>query len=310
MSLDSNNTVRDKPIIDNDLTMKAYRECQVASLQSCEYKEGKLVWENKNGLVESFKDGFFFLKIPSEINLEALDMFCKSFYLHSDRNECLSAIDYKNIEVPGDYQGYFNRPHDQWENFYIERNNWKLLPEKVRESGEILNEFAQKIFDQIIISIGIPCGKLEVSTGGLSQGGGHRMLAFNHFRKEQDKRGCKFHRDSGWLTILRMDQPGLLIYKDNKYQSVIPNNDFFVVNYGSTLEVLTQTSNNPVKSVIHGVVNTSQLSTDRHSYVLFMDSDLNGDIYQLQDDTVVPVQSMVEFAMQETSRTYDNKCVV
>ena len=29
---------------------------------------------------------------------------------------------------PGAYQGYFDREHDQWENFYIEQANWALLP--------------------------------------------------------------------------------------------------------------------------------------------------------------------------------------
>lgn len=144
-------------------------------------------------------------------------------------------------------------------------------------------------------------------TGGLSEGGGHQLFAFNHFRSDKPTRGSKFHRDSGWVTVLRSIEPGLLAHIDGELHAVNPEPGYFIVNFGSSLEVLSEDMVQPVRANVHGVARTVRQAgqADRYSYVVFLDSDLSGDIYRWAADGMQKVQSVAEFAVQEVARTYD-----
>ena len=62
-----------------------------------------------------------------------------------------------------------------------------------------------------------------------------------------------------------------------------------------------------VRANIHDVAQTIRRhdEQERVSYVVFLDSDLDGDIYQYQGGAPIRVQSVKDFALQEVSRTYD-----
>ncbi|RNG23579.1 hypothetical protein EEJ42_18595 [Streptomyces botrytidirepellens] len=154
----------------------------------------------------------------------------------------------------------------------------------------------------------IPPQLWSTISSGLSDGRGHQMFAFNHFRSRKATRGCKFHRDSGWVTVLRSFEPGLLALIEGQLGAINPVPGHFIVNFGSSLEVLTQALPTPVRANVHGVVATERAAghPDRTSYVTFLDSGLDGTIYRLENGTARPVQSVADFAVQEVSRTYDN----
>ncbi|WP_338635818.1 2OG-Fe(II) oxygenase family protein [Spirobacillus cienkowskii] len=134
------------------------------------------------------------------------------------------------------------------------------------------------------------------------------MLAFNHFRADKDTRGTKFHRDSGWVTVLRSTEPGLVALIDEQLYSINPKEDHFIINFGSSIEVLTQAMKTPVRANIHGVVQTVKKfqETNRTSYVVFLDSNLNGQIFRYESGNPITVQTVKEFAIQEVIRTYDD----
>jgi isopenicillin N synthase-like dioxygenase len=146
-------------------------------------------------------------------------------------------------------------------------------------------------------------------TSGLSDKKGHHMLAFNHFRSNKAVRGTKFHRDSGWVTVLRSWEPGLVALINDKIYAIDPVDKYFIINFGSSIEVLTGALNTPARGNIHGVLRTIRKDTeeDRYSYVVFLDSNLSGKIYQL-DTKMNPqfLQTVADFAVQEVSRTYDD----
>lgn len=212
---------------------------------------------------------------------------------------------YRNCIVPGDYQGYFDREHDQWENFYIERSNWGMLPAAVAHTGEAMSGIG--ILRATLGHLGIPEKEWDKLTGGLTAKRGHQMFAFNHFRSNKQVRGSKFHRDSGWVTVLRSTAPGLLAYIDGGLRAINPEAGYFIINFGSSIEVLTERLPKPVRANIHGVARTIRRRDrqERVSYLVFLDSDLRGDIYQYQGDAPVRVQSVKDFAIQEVARTYD-----
>lgn len=267
-----------------------------------------LVFDREEGFDHALAQGFFLLRIPDSLDTEPGDRFAAHF--HQDRLG--DALDryrgFRDVGVPGTYQGYFDREHDQWENFYIEKANWALLPAEVAELGRGMTGLGIAVLRAVFRHLGIPPQLWSKISSGLSDHRGHQMLAFNHFRSHKATRGCKFHRDSGWVTVLRSVEPGLLALIEGELGAINPMPGHFIVNFGSSLEVLTAALPTPVRANVHGVVATERAADrpDRTSYVTFLDSDLDGTIYRLENSTARPVQSVADFAAQEVSRTYDN----
>jgi hypothetical protein len=278
-------------------------ECKAVSMAQARMDDSRLVFSDGNQWDKVFHDGFFLLRIPKGMDFFAGDRFVERFYQPKDDD----ALGYRSVTFNERYQGYFDRPHDQWENFYVERRNWGAIPQEVAQLGHQMAELGVMVLSNVLQRLDIAENHWEEITGGLTSGGGHRMLAFNHFRSQIRARGCKMHRDSGWVTILRSYERGLLAFIDDQLRSINPIDDHVIVNFGSSLEVLTGIMPTPVRANVHGVAQTVERehTGDRHSYAMFLDSNLDSTIYQMNDKTPRAVQSVAEFAEQEVARTYD-----
>ncbi|CAN7325695.1 2OG-Fe(II) oxygenase family protein [Trinickia sp. LjRoot230] len=289
------------PMPDEHEASRLYPACDMARAR---FERDDLRFDEANGFDRALSDGFFLLEIPKGVELGAADRFVRHFFEPRADGELAPC----NCIVPGDYQGYFDREHDQWENFYIERSNWGMLPAAVARTGEAMSGIGIEILRATLGHLGIPEAEWDTLTSGLTAKHGHQMLAFNHFRSDKRARGSKFHRDSGWVTVLRSTTPGLLAYIDDGLRAINPVAGYFIVNFGSSIEVLTERLAKRVRANIHGVAQTIRRHDrqERVSYVVFLDSDLGGDIYQYQGNAPVRVQSVKDFAIQEVSRTYDD----
>lgn len=274
--------------------------------------DGNLIFKNQaNDFTKALELGFFLVKIPSEIDLSPGDRFVKNFFKPKDGNTNLDQYrGYKEVDLGQPYQGYFDREFDQWENFYIESSNWqKYLTPPLVLLGNQITDLGITILRNVLKYLQIPEQIWTKVTSGLSDKKGHHMLAFNHFRSNKAVRGTKFHRDSGWVTVLRSWEPGLVALINDKIYAIDPVDKYFIINFGSSIEVLTGALNTPARGNIHGVLRTIRKVTeeDRYSYVVFLDSNLSGKIYQL-DTKMNPqfLQTVADFAVQEVSRTYDD----
>lgn len=268
----------------------------------------RLVFEREGGLDRALSHGFFLIAIPAGVDATPGDLFAAHFFQAPRGDELDVYRGFRDAVIPGDYQGYFDREHDQWENFYIEMANWEgALPPGVRRLGRQMTELGIAILRNILDHVGIPPHEWARVTSGLTEQRGHQMLAFNHFRADKRVRGTKFHRDSGWVTVVRSVEPGLLALVEGKLCAINPIPGHFIVNFGSSFEVLTEHLPNPVRANVHGVARTERISgqVDRTSYVVFLDSNLGGTIYRYEDGAPRALQSVAEFAIQEVSRTYD-----
>ncbi|MGJ5833729.1 2OG-Fe(II) oxygenase family protein [Streptomyces ossamyceticus] len=294
---------------------EASDRCPSIELERSTVVDGQLVFERPNGLLRALTHGFFLIRIPEGLDLAGADAFAAHFFEdptgeEPDGGDGLDHFrGFRHLAVPGDYQGYFDREHDQWENFYIARENWPMLPPGVAAAGERLADLGITVLRSVLGSLGLPEEDWAEVTGGLTDQQGHQMLAFNHFRPEKEVRGSKFHRDSGWVTILRSVEPGLLALIDGTLSSIDPVPGYFIANFGSSIEVLTELLPTPVRANVHGVVRTQRVTGQPHrtSYVIFLDSDLDGTIYRYEDGRPRAIQSMRDFAVQEVNRTYDNE---
>lgn len=259
----------------------------------------KLVFDSPNGFARGLEQGFFLLKMPQGLVCKAADQFAQQFYLPQNG--------FLDMDVPGLYQDYFDRPHDQWENFYIERANWHLLPQSVAILGTQMAAIGISVLRSTLAHLKLPVRDWPCISSGLSENGGHQMLAFNHFRSSKKARGCKFHRDSGWVTVLRSTEPGLYAWINGQIRAINPEPGYFIINFGSSFEVLTERLETPVRANIHGVAQLEprEPGRERTSYALFLDSALDGTIYQYRRGRAVVLQSVADFAEQEVARTYD-----
>ena len=86
------------------------------------------------------------------------------------------------------------------------------------------------------------------------------MFGFNHFRTSKPIRGSKFHRDSGWVTVLRSTEPGLIAYIDGQLRSINPLPGHLIINFGSSMEVLSEHLSRKVHANVHGVARTERAS--------------------------------------------------
>jgi hypothetical protein len=270
----------------------------------------RLVFDHPGGFPRALAQGFFLVAIPDGVDPAPGDRFAREFYQprHGDGDPRDAYRGFRDVTVPGDYQGYFDREHDQWENFYIEMANWTgVLPPPVARLGHQMTDLGIAILRDILAYLELPERDWAMVTGGLSERRGHQMLAFNHFRSHKPARGTKFHRDSGWVTILRSVEPGLLALIDGALRAVNPVPGYFIANFGSSIEVLTEQLATPVRANVHGVARTERTAdqADRMSYVVFLDSELTGTIFRYEAGVPRAVQSVAEFAVQEVSRTYD-----
>jgi hypothetical protein len=273
------------------------------------YMEGPLLlFERAGGMERALSHGFFLVRIPDDVDPAAGDRFAAHF--HEPR--CGDDLDlyrgFRDVAVSDAYQGYFDREHDQWENFYIEMANWAgILPPDVFRLGHQMTDIGIAILRNILAYLELPERDWATVTSGLSEKRGHQMLAYNHFRAQKAVRGTKFHRDSGWVTILRSTEPGLLGLIEGQLCAINPVPGYFIANFGSSFEVLTQRLQRPVRANVHGVARTERApgQANRTSHVVFLDSNLAGSIYRYEDGRPVAVQSVAEFAVQEVSRTYD-----
>jgi len=296
------------PLEDQDLN-----DIPSITLPLGEMRGQELVFCKSDGFLEALKLGFFLVKIPEEMDITPGDVFVNHFFKDKSTKdgEALNAYKgFKHVKLAESYQGYFDREFDQWENFYIEEANWqKYLPKKLCNLGKELTTLGINILKSVLIYLNIPRSLWVEITSGLSEKKGHHMLAFNHFRSDKDVRGSKFHRDSGWVTVLRSFEPGLVALIGSTLYAIHPKPGYFIINFGSTIEVLTAKLMTPARANIHGVAQTVRDGSkpDRVSYTVFLDSNLAGNIYQLDADfTPRILQTVTEFAAQEVNRTYDN----
>jgi hypothetical protein len=277
------------------------------NLQRSRVEAGELIFEQPDGFYTAMRQGFFLVENPVGFDSTRADEFARHFYESRRGDELDEFRGFSAVAVPGDYQGYFDREYDQWENFYIEQGNWGLLPSGVAAVGRQMADLGIEILRAVLGRLQLPEKDWAEATGGLSEYRGHQMLAFNHFRSQKRVRGTKFHRDSGWVTILRSTEPGLLALIDGELWSIRPEPGYLIANFGSSIEVLTERLPSPVRANVHGVVRTERKTgqDDRWSYVVFLDSDLSGTIYRYEEGERVAVQSVADFAVQEVGRTYD-----
>jgi hypothetical protein len=269
----------------------------------------ELVFDDDGGFKSAMNAGFFLMEIPGDLGLDGTDLLCAEFFKDRDGSATDPYRGFREVEIPGYGQGYFDRPHDQLESFFVGHENWSsCLPLGVAAAGPEIARVATAVLKSVLREVAIPEPEWARLVGNVCDGGGHRLLGFNHFRPEKPMRGSRFHRDGSWVTVLRSTRPGLVSSVDGKVYAINPRPGYFIINFGSALEILTGDLPTPVKAHIHGVArsgpgNGSQ--EGRTSYAMCLYSDADANLYRYADGQAIFHQTVLDYFAENAARVYD-----
>lgn len=275
-----------------------------------EVVDGQLMFKNPDDFLEILRLGMFLVKVPKDLDITPVELFSNNWYKEKINSPEIDKYrGFKEIFLDGKYEGYEPAKSEQVELLNILEENWeRVLPKELYFLTNQMTDFGISILRSILNYLQIPQRLWLEITGGLSEKKGQHVLAVNHYRSDKSMMGGYFHTDSGWITILKGWEPGLVVWVNNKLYAANPEPGYFIINFGKTFEVLTSKLGNPVQAVIHGIAKTVRAPSqpDRVTYVLFLSSNQKSNIYQL-DSVNNPrfIQTADEFLAYETDNVFD-----
>lgn len=248
-------------------------------LEKSYIKNGSLYFDNTNGFATAMEEGIFMLKIPHDLHIKDCDLFAQNFYKqpidYNDTNrpeaeEYSKFRDYTSDNFDNDGLLGFHERIDQIEQFLLEKRFWKKwYPKQITKVGTELCRLSSIIIKRVLTEVGINKQDFELVTGGCTNQNGSYHLTFNHYRPRLKVKGLSSHKDDGFVTILRTVSPGLEINRRQRWEKVSVDTDYFIVNFGLSMEILTKNSKFPVSAIMHRVV---QQTLDRWSWGHFSSS--------------------------------------
>ena len=265
----------------------------------------RLVFQDETGINKALSDGFFLVKIPAKIDVAPGIKLSQNFFKESDSGPDSVYKGFKEIDSI-----YFDREHFQTEHILADRvARENYFPGEVNSLADQMNDVAITILKNILDYIKLPKEHWSLVTGGCVDNNGTHWFACSHYRSEIDKQGCATHQDTGFVTILYIDQPGLEAKIGSKWIKIDPTPGYFVVNFGRSFEILTEKMNTQVKSILHRVSKTHKINgvSDRISMASFTNLPNHLNLYQYHQNSPEIYQSVQDFLTEFNKTTWDDK---
>lgn len=232
---------------------------------------GEVVFNSDKDFQEAMKVGFFRIKAPSDLNLEAGRVFARTFTSDPRYNQ-FGVLDVVN--------GYLLSEIAQTVRFALEREHWNkcyvnlqevegppnFSPE-IQELGTKINEIGIQVLRSILKQYELPEDLWFEATAGAAHGKGSLFIKFNCYDPKLGSRpfGVGPHKDWGHISILDVTDPGLEAKIDGVWRSLFIEDGYLIVNFGYVLEKLLP----GVTACEHRVV--TQKEKMRTSTVVFID---------------------------------------
>lgn len=232
---------------------------------------GEIFFDSNDDFREAMKVGFFRIKAPADLNLEAGRIFARTFTSNSRYNQ-FGVLDVVN--------GYLLSEVAQTVRFALESAHWNkchvnlqeiegppnFSPE-IQELGYKINEIGISVLRSILKQHGLPENLWFEATAGASHGEGSLFIKFNCYDPKFSSKlfGVGPHKDWGHISILDVTEPGLEAKIDGVWRSLCIEDGYLIVNFGYVLEKLLP----EVTACEHRVV--TQKEKMRTSTVVFID---------------------------------------
>ncbi|MEZ4359573.1 MAG: 2OG-Fe(II) oxygenase family protein [Kofleriaceae bacterium] len=242
---------------------------EAAALERAWTEDGELRFADAAARARAFADGVFALRRPASLRVAAGDQFAEQFF-RGPGAEPYGRFRDLRTEAFGDPLLGFHQRINQIEQFLLERRFWRShYPPEIAHLGEQLTELSQQILRAVLSHLQVPPAQWSLATGGCSERAGSYHLTFNHYRPSAPGCGLASHKDDGFLTILRTTTPGLEVNRRDRWERVPIDPDYFIVNFGLSMELLTSASPTPIAAIMHRVAHQV---ADRTSFGHFTSS--------------------------------------
>lgn len=252
---------------------------------ACGRLEGEtLVFDAPDGLARAFAEGCFLLRAPEGLDVSAGLRIAAEFpeTLPEPRDG------YRGYRELGDF--CFRRAGHQVEQLIVERqDSVRLFPPELQTLFDRMNALSATVLRFTLRAVGIPENQWDEVTDGAAFGRGTHWFVANHYDRAQGPRGCGRHKDTGFVTVLFTDQPGLQGWADGTWRPIASDAKHFVVNFGIGLEVLTRRLSTPVNALMHQVTPLNETGpATRVSFGAFAGAPTGGVLYEYADGVALP----------------------
>lgn len=267
-----------------------------------------LRFDAADGLSRALRDGCFLLATPVGFDPGPGITLCREFHRAPDEGQAATRA-YRGFK---DVQGvYFDREHFQTEHVLIDGpGRTRHFPRELLAMVEQMSALTLLVLRDAMTELGIAPALWSEITGGAVDGLGTHWFAANHYRPERAKLGCAPHKDTGFVTVLYNEEPGLEASVDGAWVPVDPLPGHYVVNFGGAFELLTAALDRPVRAILHQVRQCAPVpgAADRFSFAAFANPPATGDLYQVREDgSAAPVRSSEEFLREFNEQTWSDR---
>ncbi|MFJ8955170.1 2OG-Fe(II) oxygenase family protein [Streptomyces sp. NPDC102381] len=284
--------------------MEAQEKSDYLELPVVEVSGGGLVYANARDRDAALQMGAFLVPIPAGLDVAAGLQLSRNFY-----KPVTSADDgYSGHRDHGHEEsklGYSDRP-DQVEQLQLESLYWDMyLPSAVTGLLREMETLTLDILYGVLASAGVRESDMREITGGLREGTGWCHSTVNHYRSDlPDRHGIVDHTDSGFITLLYADQPGLEILHQGRWRPTRVQEEYFIVNFGDGVEILTAHLPKPVTAVVHRVPESPpKEGEDRSSFTIFMGPRYDMELYQYDTEGNLGVyQGFRDFSVEKAAK--------
>lgn len=271
-------------------------------LTSASLSENELIFSSTEERKRALSDGCFCLQIPHRMDIKPGIELAMSFYLPKETD---------TIPAPKSYCGFkenskvfFPRKGYQTEHILIDQHGREtFFPKEVNVMCEAMHNIARKILIYILTYVGIDQKLWSIVTDDISDNinSGVKWFAANHYRCEIDSLGAPEHKDTGFITVLYCEEPGLEVYLNRQWLEVEIIKNHFIINFGGALELLTQRLSIPISAVLHRVKKCEKRTSgeERFSFAEFINPSANAMLYQVskcgrQANKIISVEKFLE----------------
>ncbi|MFD9904552.1 2OG-Fe(II) oxygenase family protein [Streptomyces sp. NPDC059063] len=278
------------------------------TLQRAVVDDDRLAFDAPDGLPRALRDGCFLLGIPAGFDPGPGITLCREFYRAPDDGPGVTRA-YRGFSALDGI--YFDREHFQTEHLLIDGpGRARHFPPELLTMSEKMSALTLLVLRCAMTELGIAPERWSEITGGAVDGHGTHWFAANHYRSERAQLGCAPHKDTGFVTVLYNEEPGLEAFVDGAWVPVDPLPGHFVVNFGGAFELLTAALPHPVKAILHRVRQCTPApgAADRFSFAAFANPPATGDLYQVHaDGSAAAVRSSADFLREFNEQTWSDR---
>ncbi|WP_441249584.1 2OG-Fe(II) oxygenase family protein [Kitasatospora sp. McL0602] len=277
------------------------------ALQRAQLAGAELSFETAGGLAQALADGCLLLAIPEDLDLTPGIRLCREFH----RPAAPAGTEHAAYRGFRGREGvYFDRENFQTEHLLLDGpGRLRHLPPEVSRLCERMDGLGQLVLRAALAGLGVSRVLWPQLTGGAVDGGGTHWFAASHYRTERPLLGCAPHQDTGFVTVLYIEQDGLEARVGDAWVPIDPVPGYFVVNFGGAFEILGQSLTPRVRAILHRVRQCEPTvgQEDRFSFAAFLNPPAHGRLHRVgPDGAVEELQTVEEFLREFNRATWDD----